>query len=56
MGRVERCALDHQQFVLRVNVERSVHTNANDGLPNSDPARWERLLTPCLQSLRIPVL
>jgi len=22
------------------------HTNANDGLPNSDPARWERLLSP----------
>jgi len=22
------------------------HTNANDGLPNSDPARWERLIGP----------
>ena len=22
------------------------HTNANDGLPNSDPARWERFLSP----------
>ncbi len=22
------------------------HTNANDGLPNSDPARWERLISP----------
>ena len=23
----------------------ALHTNANDGLPNSDPARWERLLS-----------